>query len=75
MTAVYIEDTGDAEDRAYGSYKQDLVDAFFEGKAAGLREERFDCNPYLRIDAMHEQWNLGWREGIAQAITKDRRAA
>lgn len=76
MSSVYFDfdEAGEREDAEYDKAEQELVDAFFEGKRAGLREERIETNPYLSIDAAYTRWIDGWREGIAQVL-QPRRAA
>jgi ribosome modulation factor len=71
---VYDPHDYDRDDAEYDKAEQELLDAFAEGKRAGLQEQRIETNPYISIDAAYTHWIDGWREGIAQVL-QPRRAA
>ena len=71
MPSVYYDfgAAGDREDREHEDQVQREVDAFRDGKRAGLLEQRIEANKYPTFSREHEAWNTGWREGLSELMT------
>ena len=61
------------EDYEYDSWRQSLLDARAEGRAAGRKAQSAEMNPYSTFEPEHNEWHHGRLEGIAEQL--QRRAA
>ena len=58
------------EDRAFDSWRQRLLDARIDGRAAGRKSQSAEMNPFYSFEPEYNEWHHGRLEGLAEQLKR-----